>query len=69
MVTAVLMISTLLTSCYDDSDIKQQLNSYGAIDSISFEAICQEQNSNIGTLKTIVDALGKKDFVTSIAPI
>lgn len=68
MVTAVLMISTLLTSCYDDSDIKQQLNSYG--DRLNkLEAICQEQNSNIGTLKAIVDTLGKKDFVTSIAPI
>lgn len=64
----MMFTGTFLSGCYDDSYIKEQLDDYGNRLS-KLEAVCQEQNKNISSLKAIVDALGQNDFVTGIAPI
>lgn len=68
MIAMAIFAGMLITGCYDDSYIKEQLGDYE--DRLSkLEAICQEQNNSISSLKAIVEALKQNDFVTGIAPI
>ena len=73
----VLMLCTglLLSGCYDDSALRDQLNDYGEqlsnLDSRlkELERLCSQANTNIEALQTVVSALQEKDYVTGVAPI
>lgn len=56
------------TGCYDDSAIQEQLTDHeNRLQEL--ERLTAQQNTNIASLQTIVNALQEKDYVTSIAPI
>jgi len=64
-----------MTGCYDDSALQGQIGSLsGQLQDYEsrlkeLERITAQQNTNIGSLQTIVTALQDKDYVTSVAPI
>ncbi len=71
-ILSVLCIATLLfASCsdeYDDSALT------GRVDNLEnrvakLEELCKQMNTNISSLQTIVTALQKNDYVTSVIPI
>lgn len=76
---AIVLATTLaLTSCseaFDDSLIWDKLNEYG--ESIkdhekriaALEELCKQMNTNISSLQTLVNALEKRDYITSVAPV
>ena len=76
MLCALLLCAGLaMTGCYDDSALQGQIESLsGQLQDYEsrlkeLERITAQQNTNIGSLQTIVTALQDKDYVTSIAPI
>lgn len=73
-----LMTTLALSSCsesFDDSRIWDKLNEYG--ESIkdhekriaALEELCKQMNTNISSLQTLVNALEKRDYITSVAPV
>lgn len=76
---AVALATTLaLSSCseaFDDSRIWDKLDEYG--ESIkdhekriaALEELCKQMNTNISSLQTLVNALEKRDYITSVAPV
>lgn len=71
-ILSVLCIATLLfASCsdeYDDSALT------GRVDNLEnrvakLEELCKQMNTNISSLQTIVTALQKNDYITSVTPI
>lgn len=56
------------TSCYDDSALLGQLAEHEQRIS-TLETLCQQMNTNISSLQTIVEAMQKNDYITSAAPI
>ena len=76
MLGALLLCAGLaMTGCYDDSALQGQIGSLsGQLKDYEsrlkeLERITAQQNTNIGSLQTIVTALQDKDYVTSVAPI
>ena len=76
MLCALLFCAGLvITGCYDDSALQGQIGSLsGQLQDYEsrlkeLERITAQQNTNIGSLQTIVTALQDKDYVTSVAPI
>ena len=73
--TLMLCAGLLLSGCYDDSALRDQLKEYG--EQLSdhesrlkeLERLCSQANTNIQALQTIVSALQEKDYVTGVAPI
>ena len=76
MLCALLLCTGLvITGCYDDSALQGQIGSLsGQLKDYEsrleeLERLTAQQNTNIGSLQTIVTALQDKDYVTSVAPI
>ena len=71
----LLCIGLVLTGCYDDSDLRNQLENYGEqlgnheLRLKELERLCSQANTNIEALQTIVSALQENDYVTNVAPI
>ena len=67
-VAALMMVATACMSEYDDSRIWKEFDSvYGRIETL--EDLCRSINSDISSLQTIVSALEKNDYITSVTPI
>ncbi|MBO5226003.1 MAG: leucine-rich repeat protein [Parabacteroides sp.] len=67
--TVALLFVFALVSCeYDDSSIWENYNSLEERVS-SLEDLCNQMNTNINSIQTIVSALEKGDYITNIAPI
>lgn len=72
----ILLIATIfaviaggLTSCkYDDSELWNEVRDHESRIA-QLEELCNQMNTNISSLQTIVSALQNNDYVTSIAPI
>ena len=64
----MLSVVCILTGCYDDTDIFQTLkNQQEQIDEI--KSLCAGYNTSIENLQTLVSALQKNDYVTSVNPV
>ena len=67
--TVALLFVFALVSCeYDDSSIWENYNSLEERVS-SLEDLCNQMNTNINSIQTMVSALEKGDYITNIAPI
>ena len=64
----LLLSFVLLTACYNDDPLKQDIASLQSRVS-KLESLCGQMNTNIGSLQTIVSALQDKDYISSITPI
>jgi len=65
---ALLLLAVVACSKFDDSVIWDKLNSHE--DRIlKLETLCNQMNTNIASLQTIIIALQSNDYVVSIAPI
>lgn len=63
----------LLVACeafekYDDTELRNEVTDL-ANRVAKLEQLCQQLNTNIGSLQTIVTALEQNDFITSVSPI
>ena len=76
LLSVVLATTLALTSCqFDDSDIWGKLDEYG--ESIrdheqrisALEELCEQMNTNIEALQTLVNALEKRDYVTNVSEV
>lgn len=64
----LLCVCSIVTSCYDDSALQEQLKDHESrLEEL--ERLVTQQNTNISSLQTIVRALQEKDYVTNVAPI
>lgn len=52
---------------YDDSALRKDLTDL-ANRVAKLEQLCQQMNTNISSLQTIVNALQQNDYITSVAP-
>lgn len=70
--TLLAALATLfIVSCsddYDDTAIKGQINDLENRVT-ALEQLCQQMNTNISSLQTIVNALQERDYITSVTPI
>ena len=66
--TLMLCGGFIVTSCYDDSELRGILTEHD-LRIKELERLCSQTNTNIEALQTIVTALQDKDYVTSVAPI
>lgn len=58
----------LAAGCYDDAALWDQIKNHeGRISKL--ETLCNQMNTNISSLQTIVSALQNNDYVTNVAPI
>ena len=58
-----------ITSCkYDDSELWNEVRNHESRIA-QLEELCNQVNTNISSLQTIVSALQDNDYVTSITPI
>ena len=65
----LLLLALFLTfGCYDDSEIRGELREYEAR-LTTLETLCQQANSNIEALQTVVSALEKNVYVSAIVPV
>ena len=68
LLSLLAIICVCFTSCYDDSDLRDQLADHE--DRIqTLETICAQMNTNINALQSIVNTLQQNDYVTNISPI
>lgn len=68
-VILVLLTMLSLVSCeYDDTAIWDEVRDH-EIRIEKLEELCNQMNTNISSLQTIVDALQSKDYVTNVSPI
>ncbi len=67
MLTAVMAIS--MVSCeYDDSAVWDEINSLN--DRVAtLEQLCNQMNTNISSLQSLVNALQQNDYITAVVPI
>ena len=57
-----------ISACYDDTKVWEELQKHN--ERISrLEAFCDELNTNVNSLQTIVKALEERDYVTGVSPI
>lgn len=71
IVFLVTIIATVLvSSCdkFDDTEIWEKLENHENRIS-ALEELCKQLNTNINSLKTIVEALEKNDYITNVSPI
>lgn len=67
-VTIVLLLSLAACIKYDDSSIRKEL---GELEHRveKLEELCMQLNTNIASLRTLVDVLQKGDYITSVTPV
>lgn len=65
LLLAAMAIATVACMKYDDSDLYSKYNSMDSRIS-KLEALCQDLNRDIASLRTIIDALEQNDGITSI---
>ena len=65
---AIITIAFMSVGCYDDSALWDSVNDHEAR-IVKLETLCNQQNTNITSLQTIVSSLQNNDFVTGISPI
>ena len=66
---ALVILLPLCFSCkYDDSELWNEVNDL--VNRVTrLEKQCNEINTNIGSLQTVIKALEKNDYITNVAPI
>lgn len=57
-----------LSSCYDDSELRNKVDNHEERLQ-SLENLCRQINTNISSLQSIIEAIQKNDYITSITPI
>ena len=67
-ILTLLAVCAGLTSCYDDTAVLQQLADHEQRIS-ELETLCNQANTNISALQTVVNALEAKDYVTGVVPV
>ena len=67
----VFLLVALFTACGDDYDDSGLRGDLAALEQrvAKLEELCQQMNTNISALQTVVDALEKNDYVTNVAPV
>ena len=68
MLIALSLISVVACSKFDDSAIWEELNKHEDR-IVKLETLCNQMNTNITSLQTIIIALQSNDYVVNIAPI
>lgn len=63
---ALMMLA--FAGCYDDTALWDQIKDHEAR-ILKLETLCNQMNTNIASIQTIVNALQDKDYVTNVAPI
>ena len=64
-----LVVAIAVSSCaYDDTEVWDTLNDHESRIT-KLEELCQQMNTNISSLKAIVNALQNNDYVTGVTPI
>ena len=64
----MLTLMVVVSCSYDDSALWDEI--FDHEERITkLEDLCNKMNTNITSLKTIVDALQKNDYVSSVSPI
>lgn len=66
-----ILAALFIVSCsddYDDTAIKNQINDLENRVT-SLEQLCQQMNTNISSMQTILNALQERDYITSVTPI
>ena len=75
LTVAIVVLAVGCSESFDDSGIWNKLNEHS--ESIkdheqrisALEELCKQMNTNISALQTLVEALQKNDYITSITPI
>ena len=65
--TALAILSVSVTSCYDDTGLREQLADHEQRIQ-TLETLCRQMNTNITSLQAIVDALQQNDYIKSVTP-
>ena len=66
--TLFILCMSISCSKFDDSKIWDKLNDHeGRL--VKLELLCDQMNTNISSLRTLVDALQKNEFVTAVMPV
>ena len=68
LLCALTLIAFLSCSEFDDSAIQERLKNHEERIS-KLETLCNQMNTNISSLQTIVSALQNNDYVTNVSPI
>ncbi len=68
LLVAITMIIAGCSESFDDSKIWDKLNDHESRIA-KLEELCQQMNTNISSLQTIVNALQNNDYVTSVTPV
>ena len=68
LLVAITMIIAGCSESFDDSKIWDKLDDHESRIA-KLEELCQQMNTNISSLQTIVNALQNKDYVTGVTPI
>ena len=66
-----ILAALFIVSCgddYDDTAIKNQVNDLENRVA-NLEQLCQQMNTNISSMQTILNALQERDYITSVTPI
>lgn len=66
-----ILAALFIVSCgddYDDTAIKNQINDLENRVA-NLEQLCQQMNTNISSMQTILNALQQRDYITSVTPI
>ena len=66
-----ILAALFIVSCgddYDDTAIKNQINDLENRVA-NLEPLCQQMNTNISSMQTILNALQERDYITSVTPI
>ena len=66
--TALAILSVSVTSCYDDTGLREQLADHEQRIQ-TLETLCRQMNTNITSLQAIVDALQQNDYIKSVTPV
>lgn len=68
LLVAITLISAGCSESFDDSAIWDKLDNHESRIA-KLEELCQQMNTNISSLQTIVNALQNNDYVTSVTPV
>lgn len=66
--TALAILSVSVTSCYDNTGLREQLADHEQRIQ-TLETLCRQMNTNITSLQAIVDALQQNDYIKSVTPV
>ena len=67
VIQVLLGLSLLVSSCYDDTEIRKQLEEYNT-EIEKLVSMSSLMNDDIASLQAMLSALADSDFVTSITP-